>query len=236
MVAAVSELNMALARKAEAETREIEARIARAVEQDRSAAERAALRQKALEIAVAKAQRDEALLISQPEYQQTLSIVGSIDRNTATTNIDKLSSWHVRWPGCPITVLFNSPGGSVLDGLALFDYLRLLRSKEHRVTTVALGYAASMAGILLQAGDVRVMAKDSWLLIHEVAFSASGKLGEVEDSYEFGKRLKEQAADIFIERSKGLLTREELEKGWNRKDWWLSPTDALTRGLIDEIW
>ena len=149
--------------------------------------------------------------------------------------IDRLHQFSVASPGCDITITFNSPGGSVIDGMALFDYIRFLQGQGHKFTIIALGYAASMAGILLQAADVRVMAKGSWLLIHEVAFAAGGKIGEVEDMYEFGKRLKSQAADIFIERSGGKLTREHLEEKWTRKDWWLSADEALALGLIDEV-
>lgn len=167
--------------------------------------------------------------------ESMLNFVGGIARDSAQAAIDKLHLFHKVSPGEPITITFNSPGGSMMDGMALFDYIRFMRDRGHHVTIIALGYAASMAGILLQAADTRVMAKGSWLLIHEVAFGAAGKIGEVEDMYEFGKKLKDQAAAIFVERSGGRLTREELDKNWTRKDWWLSAEEALALGLIDEI-
>lgn len=165
----------------------------------------------------------------------TLNYVGSIARDSVQASIDKLHLFHKVAPGEPITITFNSPGGSVIDGMALFDYIRFLRGQGHHITIIAMGYAASMAGILLQAADHRVMARGSWMLIHEVAFGAAGKIGEVEDMAEFGKRLKEQAAQIFVERSGGKLTREYLEQKWQRRDWWLDPDEALALGLIDEV-
>jgi ATP-dependent Clp endopeptidase proteolytic subunit ClpP len=165
----------------------------------------------------------------------TLNFIGSIQKDTVHAAMDKLHMFHRIGHGEPITIVFNSPGGSAIDGFALFDYIRFLRREGHHVTIIALGYAASMAAILLQAADHRVMAQGSWLLIHEVAFGASGKLGDVEDMYEFGKRLKEQAATIFVERSGGKLTRDALEESWRRKDWWLSAEDALRLGLTDEV-
>lgn len=165
----------------------------------------------------------------------TLNFVGSVAKDSALAAIDKLHMFHRLSPGEPITITFNSPGGSVIDGMALFDYIRFLRDEGHHITIIALGYAASMAGILLQAADTRVMAKGAWLLIHEVAFGAAGKIGEVEDMYRFGERLKDQAAQIFIERSGGKLDRETLDRNWTRKDWWLSAEEALALGLIDEI-
>lgn len=243
------ELQTLQAAKLRAETAEIEARTARSAELARQADERALLRKRQMEATVAhtevdaeyaslslrKAKRDEKLLLTDWRYQHTLNFIGSVQKDTAQAAIEKLNQFSVSDPGCDITIVFNSPGGSVIDGMALFDFIRFLRDRGHKVTIIALGYAASMAGILLQAGDHRVMAKGSWLLIHEVAFGAGGKIGEVEDMFRFGERLKEQAAEIFIERSGGKLTREELDRNWTRKDWWLSASEALELGLIDEV-
>ena len=165
----------------------------------------------------------------------TLNFVGSVAKDSALAAIERLHLFHKVAPGQPITIVFNSPGGSVIDGMALFDYIRFLQGLGHHITIIALGYAASMAGILLQAADTRVMARGSWMLIHEVAFGAGGKIGDVEDTFEFGKRLKEQAAKIFVDRSGGKLTREKLEENWRRRDWWLDADEALALGLIDEI-
>lgn len=223
--------------KLNAEAEEIRARIARAAIVARQQDERRA-RSASLEIlAINKAERDEKLLLSQWQYQHTFNFVGHVGKDTVGACMERLNSWHVMDPGCEITIIFNSPGGSVVDGMALFDYIRWTRAQGHSVTCVALGYAASMAGVLLQAASdgCRVMSKGSWLLIHEVAFSTSGKIGEIEDMYKFGERMKEQAAAIFIERSGGKLTRAVLDSNWTRKDWWLSPDEAFALGLIDEI-
>jgi ATP-dependent Clp protease protease subunit len=225
----------AIIAKLQAETAEIESRMEREGE---AYALSLRLQENELEvsgIALKKARRDEATLLSDWRFDHTLHFVGHVAKDTVQATIDKLHMWSRIDPGCAITIVFNSPGGSVIDGLALFDYIRFLQAQGHHITTVALGYAASMGGILLQAGDVRAMARGSWLGIHEVAFNAQGKIGEVEDMYEFGKRLKEQAANIFVDRSGGKLTREALEHGWLRKDWWLSAEEALDLGLIDEI-
>jgi ATP-dependent Clp endopeptidase proteolytic subunit ClpP len=187
------------------------------------------------QVALRKALRDERLLLCDWRFDHTLNFVGHVAKDTVAAAIERLHQFSVADPGCDITIVFNSPGGSVIDGMALFDYIRSLSAAGHKVTTVALGYAASMGGILLQAGDVRAMAKGAWLMIHEVAFSTGGKIGEIEDMYRFGERLKEQAATIFVERSGGVLTREHLEKNWNRKDWWISSDEALELNLVDEV-
>ena len=54
-----------------------------------------------------------------------------------------------------------------------------------------------MAGILLQAGDIRIMGAESWLMIHEISFGASGKIGEIEDTVEWVKKIQERVVKIF---------------------------------------
>lgn len=228
--------------KLEAETNEIEARMERALWlADRHEKlfdvrlRKATTEAEAEEIKLAKARRDDALLLTDFRFAHQIDIIGGINRDIVEPLMMKFHQCTVIDPGCDITVVLNSAGGSVMDGLHLSAAVRFARMQGHRVTIIAFGYAASMAGILLQAGDVRVMSAESWLMIHEVAFSAAGKIGEIEDTYRFGERLKQQAADIFIERSGGKLTAEVLRENWTRKDWWLSPAEALELGLIDEV-
>jgi len=244
------------AHKFAAETYEIEARTIRAAELARQADELHAIERKSRAvnldhateelakariatayetIALRKQERDEQLLLADWRYDHTINFVGAVTGSTVGPTIDKLHQFSVMDPGCDITITLNSPGGSVIDGMALFAYIRNLSAIGHRITTISYGYAASMAGILLEAGDIRVMTEGSWLLVHEVAFSAGGKIGEVEDMYKFGLRLKEQAAKIFVDRSGGKLTREMLELKWTRADWWLDPPEALSLGMIDAI-
>ena len=74
----------------------------------------------------------------------------------------------------PIEVMFCSPGGHITDGLAIYDYLRYLSGRGNPITTVALGMAASMGAVLMQAGDHRVMGRHAHLLIHEASAGAVG--------------------------------------------------------------
>jgi ATP-dependent protease ClpP protease subunit len=84
-----------------------------------------------------------------------------------------------------IEIVITSPGGSVIAGMVLYDFIQTIRRAGHYVTTSCLGMAASMGGILLQAGDRRVMGKEAYLLIHEVSAGTSGKMGEMEDDVAF---------------------------------------------------
>ena len=93
--------------------------------------------------------------------------------------------------------------------------------------------AASMAGILLMAGDVRWLGHQSWMMIHRAAFGAYGKTCEIEDEVKFVQRIEERILDVFTSRSK--LTKQKIKRNWERKDWWISSDECLDLELIDEI-
>ena len=147
--------------------------------------------------------------------------------------IKKLTEWHRVNPKCDIEIIFSSPGGSIIDGFELFDHIQHLRNKGHHITTGTLGMAASMAGILLLAGDTRWVGQQAWLMIHRAAFGAYGKTFEIEDEVKFVRRMEERILDIFTSRSD--LTRNKIKRNWDRKDWWISAEEAVELKLVDEV-
>jgi ATP-dependent Clp protease protease subunit len=131
-------------------------------------------------------------------------------------------------------LIINSPGGSVIDGLALYDTLRFVSEESGReVTTVALGYAASMGGVLLQAGDVRLITPSSSVLIHEISSGSRGSTGRIKDHMEHVEMLTDRIVKILASRS--TLTEDELREKWDRKDWWLTAEDVVRFGFADRI-
>ena len=158
---------------------------------------------------------------------------GVVSGSTVGNCLKQLTEWSRLSPECSMDVIFASPGGSIIDGFELFDHIQHLRNEGHHVTTGTLGYAASMAGILLQAGSTRWVGQQAWIMIHRAAFGAWGKTYEIEDEVKFVKRMEERILDIFTSRSK--LTRNKIKRNWERKDWWISSDEALELGLVDEI-
>lgn len=158
---------------------------------------------------------------------------GSVSGSAVASAISKLSDWSRRDPGEPIEIVFNSPGGSVIDGLALFDYIQELRSRGTHITTITMGMAASMGGVLLQAGDVRVASKNSVLLIHEVSAGTQGKVSEMEDHLKFMEVLQGKCLEILADRSS--MTARQIATKWKKTDWWLSADEALKLGFVDAV-
>ena len=158
---------------------------------------------------------------------------GSVGEASVRKCMTKLTEWSRMEPNCDIELVFSSPGGSIIDGFELFDFIQELRGRGHKVTTGSLGMAASMAGILLQAGDHRWIGHQCWMMIHRAAFGAIGKTYEVEDEVKLVKRIEERCVDIFVSRSK--LTKLKIKRNWDRKDWWIDADQCLQYGLVDEI-
>lgn len=183
---------------------------------------------------IAKKKRAEEEELASDKYNYLYSFDSAIGDSTVEACIKQLAEWDRLHPNCDIEIVFlGNPGGSIIPGLALFDYIRFLRSRGHHITTSTLGMAASMAGILLQAGNTRIMAKESWLLIHEASFMAMGKVGEIEDTTDWVKRIMKRILKIFAERSK--LSVGQITRKWRRKDWWIDSDEAKNLGLVDEI-
>ena len=170
---------------------------------------------------------------AEDEMNHLYRFTGEVSGSSVSRCMKKLTEWTRMDPKCDIEIVFSSPGGSIIDGFELFDFIQELRAKGHKVITGSLGMAASMAGILLMAGDVRWIGHQSWMMIHRAAFGAYGKTYEIEDEVKFVRRIEERILDIFTHRSK--LTKSKIKRNWDRKDWWLSADECLNLDLVDEI-
>lgn len=181
----------------------------------------------------ARLERDEARYFASQDAHRLFTFDMQVSKNSVAECIAFLGQWHREDPTKPVKLIFNSPGGSVIDGLALFDYVIQLRNEGAKIDTVTLGYAASMAGILLQCGEKRSMGKNAYLMIHEVSSGAIGKISEIEDEAKFVKQLNDRLFAILADRS-SLSLRSILRRA-KRKDWWLDAEQALEHGFCDEI-
>ncbi|MDP2325091.1 MAG: ATP-dependent Clp protease proteolytic subunit [Gammaproteobacteria bacterium] len=185
------------------------------------------------EIAQRDLERKEQEILAGDKYHYVYGFNDAVNQNSVAHCVSQLSQWARNKPGCGIKIVFNSPGGSPIESMALYDYLQTLKAKGHKLTTVAMGLAASTAGILLQAGNHRAIGAESYVLIHEISTGAIGKIGEIEDVVKFCKMIQKRVLNIFAERSNKKVGY--FEKHWRRTDWWLSSDDCLKLGLVDEV-
>lgn len=185
-----------------------------------------------------EAERTEDLTKVSDFYNHVYVFDQPVSQVSVNTCLNVINTWHRLKPDAPWEIVMNSPGGSVVAGMHLFDQLAGYSERgggTHKITMTVRGYAASMAGILLQAADVRRIGRESYLMIHEISAGAGGKIGEIKDDVKWYEKVCERIVDIFVERSNGKITAEEFKKGWERIDWWIDSKEALERGFVDKI-
>ena len=130
-----------------------------------------------------------------------------------------------------INLYIQSPGGSLLPTLAVVDEIRTLEIPVH---TYIRGYAASAATLLSVMGEKRYMYNHSLMMIHGVKLNGheTKSLTDVKDLNDNVNLFMETIKNIYLENSN--MTEEQLEKFFLR-DKWISASEALSYGLIDEI-
>lgn len=191
-----------------------------------------------LQLERTKRQRDFAL--AEDSEHQIYRLSGVIDEDSVMAAREHFTRWSRMHPSKDLHLVINSTGGSVWDGMELFDEILALRAKGHRVIITVRGMAASMASILLQAGDERRMGREAYLLIHEPSGLAGGSIGEIEDAEAMLKLINERILAIYAERCAGSdadspFSKETLRRRYRRRDWTLNSAEALAGGLVDEI-
>ena len=134
-------------------------------------------------------------------------------------------------PEEPISLYINSPGGSVYAGLGIYDTMQFVKPD---VATICTGMAASMAAVLLCAGEKgkRSALTHSRVMIHQVSSGTQGQLSDMEIALKETIRVKEELYSVIANHSG--QTVEQVEKDSDR-DYWMRSQEALEYGMIDEV-
>lgn len=130
-----------------------------------------------------------------------------------------------------IQLIINSPGGSVYDGMALYDVMQSVKSP---ISTICMGMALSMGSILLAAGNkgLRKAYAYSRIMIHQPSSGTQGRLADMERQLNEVLTAKEIGAKLLAHHSG--QTFEKIMKDFDR-DHWLSAAEAKKYGLVDEV-
>lgn len=158
-----------------------------------------------------------------------------VNNQSANSIIMQLLVLSAEDPEADIQFYINSPGGSVLDGLALFDTMNAI---PNDIVTICLGSAASMGSFLVSAGTPgkRYSLPNSRLMYHQVMSGISGgtQYVDMERSVQETKKLYEKLNQYLADFTGGKTNLEDMKKKTDR-DWWLSPEEAVTEGFIDKV-
>ena len=134
-------------------------------------------------------------------------------------------------PGKDISLYLNSPGGSVYDGLGIYDTMQFISSD---VSTICTGMAASMAAVLLVAGakGKRFALKHSRVMIHQPMGGAQGQASDIEITAREIQKLKKELYQIIADHSGKSF--EQIESDSDR-DYWMTSFEAKEYGMIDDV-
>lgn len=134
-------------------------------------------------------------------------------------------------PKRDIQMFINSPGGSVMAGLGIYDTMRYVSPD---VGTICTGLAASMGAVLLSSGTKgkRTCLQHSRVMIHQPSGGMQGQFTDMEISYELIKSLRKELYDILAENCG--QTFETIEKD-SERDNWMTSKEAKKYGLVDEV-
>lgn len=131
----------------------------------------------------------------------------------------------------PIKLYINSPGGTVTDGLAIYDTMQHIKAP---VSTICVGLAASMGALLLSGGSkgFRYALPNAEIMIHQVIGGAQGQASDIKIKAEHIIKIKDRLNKILAKTTGQPLAK--IEKDSDR-DFHMTAEDALKYGLIDKV-
>lgn len=162
--------------------------------------------------------------------RRSIEVVGEINRESVYSLILQLRYLHHADPEKEITMYINSPGGSVTDGLALYDVMAGIPCP---IRTVCVGMAASMGALLFAAGNRRDMLPHAAVMIHDpLTTGISGSALSVEQASRRLMETREITASILADHT-GHTIEEVYEK--TKKDSYFNAEEAVAWRLADRI-
>jgi ATP-dependent Clp protease protease subunit len=133
-----------------------------------------------------------------------------------------------------IYLYINSGGGSSDMFLSLHDLIHNIRKAYNcKVYIIVNGIAASGAALVLQAADVRMATKNSFIMIHETSFDFGGKTADFQDYFKVIGKVQNKVFKIWAEKMG--ISQKELYEILKKKDVYFTASEAKKMGLIDMV-
>lgn len=154
-----------------------------------------------------------------------------VNEHTANLVVAQLLHLAYEDPKKDISLYINSPGGSVYDGLAIYDTMQFIKPD---VATYGIGLQASMGAFLLSSGakDKRYALPNSRIMIHQPSSGTQGKISDQEITLREGIYLKKRLNEILAKNTGQKLSK--IEKDVDR-DFWMSADESVTYGIVDKV-
>ena len=154
-----------------------------------------------------------------------------VNATTASLVVAQMLYLEAQDPDKEIQFYINSPGGSVTDGMAIYDTMQYVKCD---VSTICVGMAASMGAFLLSSGTPgkRIILPNAEVMIHQPSAGTQGKVTDMEIDVEHFLRIKQRLNKILAANT----GKSEAEiKEASERDHWMTAEEAKEFGLVDKI-
>jgi ATP-dependent Clp protease protease subunit len=178
------------------------------------------------------AQGERAYDIYSRLLKDRIIFIGSeIDQATSNSVIAQLLFLQSKGPDKEIQIYINSLGGSVSDGLAIYDTMQYISSP---ITTISVGISASIAAIILTAGTKgkRYALPNSRVLLHQPSGGVKGVASDIEIHADEIIKIRERLNAILAEHTNQPIKKIKADTD---RDFWMTAEEALAYGLIDGV-
>ncbi len=154
-----------------------------------------------------------------------------VNEHTANSVVAQLLHLAYVDPQADISLYINSPGGSVYDGMAIYDTMNFIKPD---VATYGIGLQASMGAFLLSSGakGKRFCLPHAKVMIHQPSSGTHGKVTDMEIDMKETLEVKEMLAKIMAKNTGQKLAKVKSDM---ERDYWMTPDEAVKYGLIDKV-
>lgn len=172
-------------------------------------------------------------LYSRMMKERVVFFTGEVETNMCNVMVAQLLFLEAENPEAPINMYINSPGGSVYDGLAVYDVMQYIKCP---VYTYVTGMAASMGSFIAQAGEPghRYLLPRAITMIHQPSSGTRGKVSDMEIDLLESRRIKREMTELYVKHNSKGTTYEQFVDLLDR-DKWLTAPQAIELGLADQI-
>jgi len=163
--------------------------------------------------------------------ERIIFLVGPVNDQASTLVTAQLLFLESENPKKEISFYINSPGGLVTSGLGIYDTMQYIKPP---VSTLCIGQASSMGSFLLAAGEKgkRYSLPNSRIMVHQPSAGYQGQATDIEIHAKEVLSLKDRLNKIYSKHTK--KSESDIKKALER-DNFMSPTEAKSFGLIDEV-
>ena len=154
-----------------------------------------------------------------------------VNEHTANSVVAQLLHLAYVDPQADISLYINSPGGSVYDGMAIYDTMNFIKPD---VATYGIGLQASMGAFLLSSGakGKRFCLPHAKVMIHQPSSGTHGKVTDMEIDMKETLEVKKMLAKIMAKNTGQKLAKVKSDM---ERDYWMTPDEAVQYGLIDKV-